>query len=81
MGGQVFHLFDRLRQDLISMRDLSEEDLVKLDEVHGRGEYHIVAIGVPEPQLPGVECEPAGALGRVGRIDSSEVRLCVWRRR
>ena len=80
-GGQVFHLYDRLRQDLISIRDLSEEDLVKLDEVHRRGEYHIIAIGVPEPQLPGAVCEPAGALGRVGRIDSSEVRICVWRRR
>ena len=69
----VFHLYDQLAPNLISIPNLSEEDLIKVDEVYRRGIYRIVAMRA-ELDLPGVVCEKA--LPPV-----YETRICVWRRR
>lgn len=71
-GAPVFHLYDQLAPNLISMPNLSEEDLVKVDEVYRRGEYRIVAIGT-RLNLPGVVCEEA--------LPPYGAQICVWRRR
>jgi hypothetical protein len=68
----IFHLYDQLAPDLISIPNLSEEDLVKLDDVYRRGMYRIVVMRA-ELDLPGVVCEEA--------FRARETRICVWRRR
>jgi hypothetical protein len=70
--GPVFHLYDQLAPNLISIPNLSEEDLIKVDEVYRRGMYRIVAMRA-ELDLPGVVCEEA--------VRARETRICVWRRR
>ena len=68
----VFHLYERLRPDLISIPELSEEALVKLDDVHRRGAYWIVAIRT-EVELAGVVCEEP--------LATYDAQICLWRRR
>jgi hypothetical protein len=70
--GPVFHVYDQLAPNLISIPSLTEEDLAILDAVYRRGMYRIVAIRA-ELDLPGVECEAA--------LPPYETRICVWRRR
>jgi hypothetical protein len=67
----VFHLYDQLAPNLISIPNLSEEDLVRVDDVYHRGTYRIVAMKV-KLDLPGVVCEEA--------LEAYETRICVWRR-
>ena len=68
----VFHLYDQLAPNLVSIPNLSEEDLVNLDAVYHRGVYRIVAMRA-ELDVPGVVCEEA--------LPASGTRICVWRRR
>jgi hypothetical protein len=68
----VFYLYDQLAPNLVSIPNLSEEDLVNLDAVYHRGVYRIVAMGA-ELDVPGVVCEEA--------LPAFETRICVWRRR
>jgi hypothetical protein len=69
--GPVFHLYDQLAPNLISIPNLSEAALIKVDEVYRRGMYRIVAMRA-ELDLPGVVCEEA--------LVARETRICVWRR-
>ena len=69
---RVFHLFDQLESDLISLPQLSEEDLRKLDAIYKRGQYRIVAINRPELTLPG--------LVREATLPDNRTTIYVWRR-
>ena len=71
-GGPVFHLYDQLEPHLISIPNLSEAELVKLDEVYRRGHYRIVVIGAAVPTLPNPVCEKV--------VSRPDARVCVWRR-
>jgi hypothetical protein len=73
-GGPVFHLYDQLGSNLISIREVSLARLLELDEVHRRGQYWIVVIDTPVPELPGIECEKVVVARR------REASICLWRR-
>ena len=68
---RVFHLYDRLGSDLVTIPALSQEKLERLDDVYRRGTYRIVAIDT-DLRVPGLACDDA--------LERYKTRICVWRR-
>ena len=79
--GRVFHIYDQLQPDLIAIRNASDEDLERLDRIHGRGEYRLISIGAPDERLTNAVCEPVDPPARGPRWERYDFRYCVWRRR
>jgi hypothetical protein len=73
-AGQVpiYHLYEQLAPELISIPNVTDEDMINLDGVYRRGTYLVVAIGA-KLKLSNITCEegplPYGT------------RICIWRRR